>query len=53
MPSLPTTINKELNINPFMRCTNLGVKKNIMKKFMCKDNEFEIFTTIRKWKDSY
>ena len=53
MPSLPTTINKELNINPFMRCNNLDVKKNIMKKFTCKDNEFEIFTTIRKWKDSY
>ena len=53
MPSLPTTINKELNINPFMRCNNSDVKKNIMKKFTCKDNEFEIFTTIRKWKDSY
>lgn len=53
LPSLPTTINKELNTNPFMRCNNLDVKKNIMKKFKCKDNEFEIFTNIRKWKDSY
>jgi hydroxyacylglutathione hydrolase len=52
-PSLPTTIEKELNINPFLRCDNLDIKKNIIEKFNVGDSEFEIFTAMRKWKDNF
>ena len=53
IPSLPTTIEKELDINPFLRCDNLDIKKNIIEKFNVGDSEFEIFTAIRKWKDNF
>jgi hydroxyacylglutathione hydrolase len=52
-PSLPTTIEKELDLNPFLRCDNLEIQKNIINRFNVGDNEFEIFTAIRKWKDNY
>ena len=52
-PSLPTTIEKELDINPFLRCDDLDIQKNIVKKFNVDDSEFEIFTAIRKWKDNF
>ena len=52
-PSLPTTIEKELDLNPFLRCNNLEIQKNIIERFNVGDNEFEIFTAIRKWKDNY
>ena len=53
IPSLPTTIEKELEINPFLRCDNLDIKKNIIEKFNVGDSEFEIFKAIRKWKDNF
>ena len=53
IPSLPTTIEKELDINPFLRCDNLDIKKNIIEKFNVGDSEFEIFKAIRKWKDNF
>ena len=53
IPSLPTTIEKELDINPFLRCDNLDIKKNIIEKFNVSDSEFEIFKAIRKWKDNF
>ena len=53
IPSLPTTIEKELEINPFLRCNNLDIQKNIIEKFNVGDSEFEIFTAIRKWKDNF
>jgi len=52
-PSLPTTIEKELDTNPFLRCDDLDIQKNIVKKFNVDDSEFEIFTAIRKWKDNF
>jgi len=52
-PSLPTTIEKELDINPFLRCDNFDIQKNIIEKFNVGDSEFEIFTAIRKWKDNF
>ena len=52
-PSLPTTIQKELDTNPFLRCDDLDIQKNIVKKFNVDDSEFEIFTAIRKWKDNF
>ena len=52
-PSLPTTLKKELKINPFLRCNQNAIKNKVIKKFDMVDNELEIFTALRKWKDNF
>lgn len=52
-PSLPTTLQKELKINPFLRCNQNTIKNKVIKKFDMVDNELEIFTALRKWKDNF
>ena len=53
IPSLPTTIKKELKFNPFLRCNDIAIKNKIFEKFNIIDNELEIFTALRKWKDNF
>ena len=53
IPSLPTNLNKELKINPFLRCHDIEIKNKVIEKFDIIDNELEIFTALRKWKDSF
>ena len=52
-PSLPSTLEKELNINPFLRCHIPSVQNKINEKFNTIGDEIEIFTALRKWKDSF
>ena len=52
-PSLPTRLDKELKVNPFLRCDNVNIKNKIIEKFNVSDNELEIFTALRKWKDNF
>jgi hydroxyacylglutathione hydrolase len=52
-PSLPSTLEKELNINPFLRCHIPIVQKKINEKFNIIGTELDIFTAIRKWKDTF
>ena len=52
-PTLPTTISKELKINPFLRCNSEGIKNTIKNKFNLEGNEEEIFSALRKWKDNF
>jgi hydroxyacylglutathione hydrolase len=52
-PSLPTTLEKELNINPFLRCGISDVQNKINEKFNITGNELEIFVALRKWKDAF
>lgn len=52
-PSLPTTLQKELKINPFLRCNQNTIKNKVIKKFDMVDDELEIFTALRKWKDNF
>ena len=52
-PSLPSTLDKELKINPFLRCDNVSIKNKINEKFNVSDNDFETFTALREWKDNY
>jgi len=52
-PSLPTTLEKEFNINPFLRCGTSGVQNKINEKFNITGNELEIFIALRKWKDTF
>ena len=53
IPSLPTNLNKELKVNPFLRCNEINIKNKVIDKFDIIDNELEIFTALRKWKDNY
>ena len=52
-PSLPTILEKELKINPFLRCDNHHIKNKIVSKFNTSDDEFEVFCALRQWKDSF
>ncbi len=52
-PSLPTILEKELKINPFLRCDNHHVKNKIVSKFNTSDDEFEVFCALRQWKDNF
>ncbi len=52
-PSLPTRLDKELELNPFLRCDNINIQNKIIEKFNVSDNELEIFTALRKWKDNF
>jgi len=52
-PSLPTRLDKELEVNPFLRCDNINIQNKIIEKFNVSNNELEIFTALRKWKDNF
>ena len=51
-PSLPTILEKELKINPFLRCGNHHIKNKIVSKFNTSDDELEVFCALRQWKDN-
>ena len=53
IPSLPTNLNKELKLNPFLRCNEINIKNKVIDKFDIIDDELEIFTALRKWKDNF
>ena len=53
IPSLPTNLNKELKVNPFLRCNEINIKNKVTDKFDIIDDELEIFTALRKWKDNF
>jgi len=52
-PSLPSSLAKELKVNPFLRCDNLAIKNIIKEKFDVFGDDLETFTALRKWKDSF
>ena len=53
IPSLPTTLDKELKVNPFLRCHNINIQNKIIEKFKVSNSELEVFTALRKWKDNF
>ena len=52
-PSIPTSLTKELKVNPFLRCNNLAIKNIIKEKFNLSGDDLETFTALRKWKDNF
>ena len=53
IPTLPSTLELELNTNPFLRTDIEEVQKLISKKFNAAKNNRDIFTAIRQWKDNF
>ena len=52
-PSLPSTIELELETNPFLRVGLKEVQQEISKKFNTSNNDKDIFTAMRQWKDNF
>jgi hydroxyacylglutathione hydrolase len=53
IPSLPTTLELELETNPFLRVGLKEVQHEVSKKFNTPKNDQDIFTAIRQWKDNF
>ena len=56
MPTLPSTIKLEKATNPFLRCTEPEIIRNIEQKFRIKlpaADELAAFTALRKWRDAH
>ena len=53
IPSLPSNLEKEFKINPFLRCDNKLIKDKINDKFNISGNELDTFTALRRWKDNF
>ena len=49
-PTIPTTIEEEINTNIFLRCDDLGIKKYLGMEY---SPELEIFKKLRDLKDSF
>ena len=43
-PSLPSSLDKELKINPFLRCDNVSIKIKLMKNLMYLIMTLKLFT---------
>ena len=53
LPSLPTTLELELRVNPFLRCEEKDLKESIKDKINVQNNSKEVFQVLREWKDSF
>ncbi|URJ29675.1 hydroxyacylglutathione hydrolase [Blochmannia endosymbiont of Camponotus modoc] len=51
-PTVPTTLNLELKVNPFFRCGNSDIKKSLNLPCNLKE-EWQVFSELRKKKDSF
>ncbi|RZI83223.1 MAG: hydroxyacylglutathione hydrolase [Rubrivivax sp.] len=52
-PTLPTTIDIELSVNPFMRCDRPQVIASAQQHGARDDSGLEVFTALRQWKNSF
>jgi hydroxyacylglutathione hydrolase len=53
IPTLPSTLELELEVNPFLRCETNEVQNSVIKQFNTSNHEDEIFKALRQWKDSF
>ena len=53
IPTLPTTLELELKVNPFLRCQAREVQNSVVKQFNTSNHEDEIFKALRQWKDNF
>lgn len=54
MPTLPSTVQLELDTNPFLRCDQAGVITSASNRLGQNiEDEVEVFATIRNWKDNF
>jgi hydroxyacylglutathione hydrolase len=51
--TVPSTIRRERNVNPFLRCQRQTVKQAAEDRAGRRLNPVEVFTVIRQWKDGF
>ena len=53
-PTVPSTVDQELQTNPFFRCDLPALQESVSKKAGKNiNNEVEAFAALRSWKDSF
>jgi len=53
-PTLPSTLNLEIKVNPFLRCDNLGVRSAAETRAgKALPEPAEVFAVLRAWKDQF
>jgi hydroxyacylglutathione hydrolase len=52
-PTLPSTLAMELQINPFLRCTEPAVAAAAMAQGAVSDDPLDVFTAVREWKNRF
>jgi hydroxyacylglutathione hydrolase len=52
-PTLPSSLALELQINPFLRCTEAAVAASAQVHGAHADDPLSVFTTLREWKNHY
>jgi hydroxyacylglutathione hydrolase len=55
LPTLPSTMELERKINPFLRCSEIGLRQSLESKIQDAKtvSDVEIFKYLRAWKDSF
>ncbi|MDC8830657.1 hydroxyacylglutathione hydrolase [Alteromonas gilva] len=54
LPTLPTQLSTQLEINPFLRCTSAAVKASVISHAGTElSDEIAVFTHLRQWKDNF
>ncbi len=54
LPSLPSRLSDEKQMNPFLRCEEASIKKAVEAHFNKKlDNAVEVFAYLREWKNYF
>lgn len=53
LPTLPSTIALELEINPFLRCQQPEVLASARNHGAGSDDPLDVFTALRRWKDRF
>jgi len=55
LPTLPSTMELERKINPFLRCSEIGLRQSLENKIQDAKtvSDVEIFKYLRAWKDSF
>jgi hydroxyacylglutathione hydrolase len=53
-PSLPSTMQRELDVNPFLRCNSPDLVKNVSHNVgVTLTSEQSVFASLRSWKDNF
>jgi hydroxyacylglutathione hydrolase len=53
LPTLPSSIGLELEINPFLRCSTADVIASAKEHGAKGDNSLAVFSALRRWKDTF
>ena len=53
LPTLPSTIALENATNPFLRCTQPEIIRNLQRRGLTDTTELGVFTALREWKNRF